>query len=457
MLYFSMQIVIGVLAVIVVIVLTFTICRNRRYKPGQQPQTSKATGFWGRVRAIFRPGTSYVAAAGEDGTDQSHQLDSEPNRRNRDVEQAHTNRTGQNATSVNRNTSIRSILTLPAYSHSASHTEQVIGREGERDGVDVVIEYPTGEDEEALREQEMDALYQLRLARRQQNEDRDELRRQRREAQGRGDRRELEEIRNRNRAASNSHNSLVEELRRDIDRAKDSRQRSVSSVSYADLGVARLDGTRLRANSQESERMGLLTDAADMSALSIRSGANSPARHSRHRSGSSVGSFDSDFPSPSLTRPRADSRATTRSRVSDARGRAGSSPELVESDLGVGSMPPPDYEDIPLDDDDDSRLRSTTPINDPPPGYSGPHQSVSRRGSDAAQSPVVPAAADEPTSDDGSAEPQGRGVGGVPQLPSLRIPSLPEIVIVPSSARPQDHHDQGSSTDEDWHQSSERR
>ena len=383
-----------------------------------------------------------MAANGEDGTDQSHQLDSAPSRRNRDVEQANSNRTSQTSAAVNRNTSVRSVLTLPAYSHSASHNERVLGREGDRDGMDVVVDLPTMEDEEELREQEMGALYQLRLARRQQNEEREEVRRQRREAQRRGDARELAEIRSRNRAASNSHNSLVDELRRDIERAKENRQRSVSSVSYADLGVARHDGTRIRANSQESERMGLLSDAADIAALSIRSGANSPALHGRHRSGSSVGSFDSDFPSPGLTRPRADSQAATSSRLSGGRGRAGSSPEIVEADLGVESIPPPDYEDVPLDDDNDVRGRSTTPINEPPPGYSGPVRQQFERDPDTTEGQASAAVPPESTSDDGTSTPRGRGVGGTPQLPSLRISRLPEIVIEPSSARPRDTSDQ---------------
>lgn len=426
------------LAAIVVVFIAIVLFRRRKAGSTQPKSKRIQAGAWGRVRGLFRSESSYVAASGDEATDQSHQLQSQSGGANRDVEQATTVQTSQNTAGVDRHTSVRSILTLPPYSYSASHTEQVLGREGDRDGVDVVVEYPTAEDEEALRENEMDALYQLRLARRQQNEERGNLRRQRQEAQRRGDARELADIRSRNRAASNSHNTMVEELRRDIDRAKENRQRSVSSVSYADLGVARHDGTRIRANSQESERMGLLSDAADISALSIRSGANSPGLNSRHRRGSSVASFDSDFPSPGLTRPRADSRATTRSRLSEMRGGAESSPELVESDLGVEAMPPPDYEDVPLDDDHDARGRSTTPINEPPPGYSGPRRTESQEGLEGSETLERPAAAHESTDDGTSAEPRQGGVGRIPQLPSLRISGLPEIVIEPSSARARD-------------------
>jgi hypothetical protein len=434
--------VLGVLGFFLVATTIFLFIRKRR-QVIQQPDKDDVPGFWGKISRYFKPRGNYVAAAGEDGNNQSHQLDSAPSRRNRDVEQANPTRTSQASAAVNRNTSVRSVLTLPAYSHSASHNERVLGREGDRDGMDVVVDLPTMEDEEELREQEMGALYQLRLARRQQNEEREEVRRQRREAQRRGDTRELAEIRSRDRAASNSHNSLVEDLRRDIERAKENRQRSVSSVSYADLGVARHDGTRIRANSQESERMGLLSDAADIAALSIRSGANSPALHGRHRSGSSVGSFDSDFPSPGLTRTRPASQAATSSGLSVGRGRAGSSPEIVESDLGVEPIPPPDYEDVPLDDDNDVRGRSTTPINEPPPGYSGPVRRLSERDPDTTTEGLASAAIPpESTSEDGASTPRGRGVGGTPQLPSLRISRLPEIVIEPSSARPRETTDQ---------------
>lgn len=66
--------------------------------------------------------------------------------------------------------------------------KQVICREDERSSVDVVIEF-TGtvdEEEEKHREQEIEASYQARLARRRENDDREE-RRLRREAREIGD------------------------------------------------------------------------------------------------------------------------------------------------------------------------------------------------------------------------------------------------------------------------------
>lgn len=79
-------------------------------------------------------------------------------------------------------------MTLPPYNQNPLHNEQILGREGERGGVDVVIEFPEGDDEEeAAREAEMEALYQVRLARRRENEEREERRRLKREARERGD------------------------------------------------------------------------------------------------------------------------------------------------------------------------------------------------------------------------------------------------------------------------------
>jgi hypothetical protein len=70
-----------------------------------------------------------------------------------------------------------------------------------------------------------------------------------------------------------------------------SRDRRVSSVSYADLGVARHDGTRIRANSNESERP-LLDSAASIGGGTIRPWSThdsaSLSTHHRNRSATSV-------------------------------------------------------------------------------------------------------------------------------------------------------------------------
>lgn len=258
-------------------------------------------------------------------------------------------------------------MTLPAYNPSAHENEQVLGRAGDRAYIDVVIEFPEGADaEEAAREAEMEALYQVRLARRRENEEREERRRERREARERGDYVALRALQERARAGSasggvgngagNGGGRTVEELRAEHERIKTSRSRAVSSVSYADLGVARHDGTRLRANSNESEREGLLGGAASM-AESTHNNNN----HRRGRSGSSVLSVDTfasnsastfdlgagggrsrgnsraESPLPSLflteTTTSQTPRRTSASGISTAgRERAGSSPEMVEHD-----------------------------------------------------------------------------------------------------------------------------
>lgn len=305
-------------------------------------------------------------------------------------------------------------MTLPPYRPDPTSTERVIAREGERDGVDVVVELPTEEDLEALRDEEMEAMYQIRQARRQEIAEREERRRLRREARERNDVVALQTIRAQARAANN--NSVVNVLREDHNRIRDQRQRTVSSVQYADIGVARHDGTRIRANSTESERVGLLSDAASIS-ISNRSGARSPDDRGRR---TSVLTVDSDLPSPSLQQRR--SRASS----------AGSA--MAEADVGDSGMPPyspPGYEDVPLDGDNSG---TTTPIAEPPPGYpGGPHPAEARAAQEGAEE-----AAGEGGNEDETRERRTsrRGVDGVPQLPSLRLNRIPQIVIEPLGDQP---------------------
>lgn len=365
-----------------------------------------------------------------------------------------------NAT-IDRNTSVRSVMTLPAYRPNVQPDERVLGREGERGGIDMVLEFPeTVDDEERAREEEMEALYQVRLARRRENEERDERRRLRREARERGDVVALREIQARARASSAaSAGRSVEELRAEHERLKRERQRAVSSVSYGDLGVARHDGTRLRANSEESERTGLLGDAASFAASS--------RHHRRDRSASSVISIDtvnSDLPSPGFTRTRGDSgvsrpesplrRVSTQDGAPRSEGRAGSSPEIIDHD-DAPPHSPPGYENVPLDG---PSMTPSPPLHhqEPPPDYSSPVLGRGE-GSSRFESQIPPGAERSgPSSsehnqgrrksstsnlaptrvelgDRRSSTSPGRGVGGVPQLPSLRLGSLPSIQVDPGS------------------------
>jgi hypothetical protein len=362
---------------------------------------------------------------------------------------------------IDRHTSVRSIMTLPAYNPNPLQSEQVLGREGERGGVDVVVEFPEGADEEeASREAEMEALYQVRVARRREIEEREERRRLKREARERGDMVALRELQVRSRAPSNASSAgpSVDEARAEHGRIKKERQRAISSVSYADLGVARHDGTRLRANSNDSEREGLLGNAAIMGGGSY---------HRRDHSASSVLSADTmntELPSGGGARSRSGSmlserpgtllrRASNRSQVRmPSHERTGSSPEMIEYD-DIPSNSPPGYENISLDTVDDG------PRSEPPPGYSTstvpsgesrptattptldttPVNTDGRRASASHIGQLllerVPSNSRASLSAPTPAGERRRSSGGVgtPRVPTLTLPSLPSIHIDPGS------------------------
>ena len=216
---------------------------------------------------------------------------------------------------VDRNTSVRSVMTLPAYAPTARENERILGREGERGGIDTVIEFPeTNDEEEERREGEMESLYQIRLARRVEAREREERRQARRDARQRGDQQALAEIRQRaEQAAELSVSQMLIAEHQGINR-----ERRVSSVQYGDLGVARHDGTRLRANSTESDHRPLLDSAASISGQSGRFRALSNntlnTRHYRGASASSVLSVSSrgsnDFEFPEATQSRSNSNDT---------------------------------------------------------------------------------------------------------------------------------------------------
>ncbi|CAK7232934.1 hypothetical protein SCUCBS95973_008425 [Sporothrix curviconia] len=384
-------------------------------------------------------------------------------------------------TTVDRNTSIRSVMTLPPYRHQPLENESVLGREGERDGIDVVIEMPTIEDEEVLREEEMDALYQIRLARRRQIEEREARRVARREARSRNDQAALLAIREQARAASASNPQEIETLRGEHTRAKETRIRAVSSVSYADLGVARHDGTRIRASS-ESERVGLLSDIGNTgssgpssrSPTALQQTFSRPSMHERGLSDTSVLSIVTTHSSDQQQQQQQQlqlqpTQTTTRSRASSmGRDRAGSSPELIDASEAAGladgdDLPPqspPSYDEVSLDDLTPAQSRTESPYVEPPPDYTpGPTETRNRRVSahladlaaeasaaDASSSTVIvppPAVAssathETSTTEDTSARRLSRNGSGVPQLPSLRLGQLPQIVIEPSSAAPRE-------------------
>lgn len=216
-------------------------------------------------------------------------------------------------------------MTLPTYSRSVRETERVLGREGERDGIDVVIEAPEGEDEEeARRDEEMESLYQIRLQRRREIEDREDRRRRRREARARGDFAEVERIRQEGTAATQERETTGAAAMITEHQGKN-RDRRVSSVSYADIGVARHDGTRIRANSTESDSRPLLDSAASISGGASLRPWSTRETHSftHHRNQSQTGSFASDESSEMVDMSEA-----------PPFGRAGSDYEIVTMNQG---------------------------------------------------------------------------------------------------------------------------
>ena len=350
---------------------------------------------------------------------------------------------------VDRNTSIRSIMTLPPYRLDPTNTEQVIAREGERDGVDVVVEMPTEESLETLREEEMESLYQMRLARRRQLDEREQRREARREARERNDMVTLETLRS-SRNNGGIDRSVLREMRRDHERIKNQRRGAVSSVSYADIGVAHHDGSRIRANSTESERTGLLDGAAGM-AVAGPSGERRPSAHARMGSESTM-SVNTEFPAPGLQRSRASS-TTESARLSTYTTRRESGLGWGEVDVGEEIIPPhspPRYEDA-------DHGRSTTPAGEPPPGYPGRDTSPDQGGSAQGPSPEREGNGESvPSFDEGGDRRASRmGVDGTPQLPSLRLGGVPRIVIEPSQEQTSEDREPSQGQASEAHQPSQ--
>lgn len=289
------------------------------------------------------------------------------------------------ARGVDRNTSVRSVMTLPAYSPAVRENEQVLAREGERGGIDIVVEYPeTQEEEEARRDGEMESLYQIRLARRTEAREREERRQARREARARGDHQALAEIRRR--AEQAAELSVSQMLIAEHQSAN--RDRRVSSVQYGDLGVARHDGTRLRANSSESDQRPLLDSAASFQSTRSRGFTNNSLNtHYRNPSASSMLSVSSrasdefEFPEAIHTRSNETSESFEVVELGRPRSRSRSASRAATP------IPVPSIE-IPQEE---------APAYEDPPNY---------------ESPVATRAPPLPATD-------------VPQLPSLeRLPSI---------------------------------
>ena len=312
---------------------------------------------------------------------------------------------------VDRHTSVRSIMTLPAYSRSVRENERILGREGERAGIDVVVEAPeTNEEEEERREEEMESLYQIRVQRRREATEREERRNERREARDRGDHVTLQRLR---------HESRLRAEERTIETAaamiaehqSHSRERRVSSVSYAELGVARHDGSRVR-DSNDSYRP-LLNDAASIGGGSMRpwSTSNSLSVHQRDPSAGSVLSLSDDgseLDAPPFGRAGSDFEVVALNHPHSRNGSRQLTPVGTRSRASSNSTNGPP----PID------TSTEVPIGEEPPSYSGggfeeapPYTSpISERASQV-----------QPTSQHDRAF----SVDGAPLLPTIdRLPSI---------------------------------
>lgn len=347
------------------------------------------------------------------------------------------------AAGVDRHTSVRSVMTLPAYSQNANESEQVLGREGERDGMDTVVEHPeTFEEEETRREEQMESLYQIRLQRRREIAEREERRRERREARERGDFARLEELRRESRLRANnqSETSLtganaangglsVSAATMIAEHQSRGRDRRVSSVAYADVGTARADGTRIRANSNESERGGLLDNAAPMGddVSSLHPSTTGRPSHHRERSGSSALSISTTASDIEPGPATAESSAATQPRNSDS----------TDSSSPTATRFTPD-ESTEGEDIADSRIPPTITTSDPnsplPPDYSPPEEwgdapaYTERQRSlrqSAAQSGAVGRTGSQRAFDEMASMNRTHTSGSVPpQLPQLDLPSI---------------------------------
>ncbi|EAW10343.1 uncharacterized protein ACLA_048120 [Aspergillus clavatus NRRL 1] len=249
---------------------------------------------------------------------------------------------------VRRDASIRSIATLPAYSANPNTGEQVIAREGERDGMDTVVEYPeTAEEEEARREGLMASLYQARVRRREELAAREARRQARREARVRGDHAQLELLRDedrrlRDRQRNRSHSSTNESgstsnLSSALEQSR-GRDRRISSVSYADVGYVRHDGSRVRAPSLDSDRRPLLfsTPSAGFDTSNRSSLVEATSIHSRGESYSSASTGPVDPGNLTRVQSQAHSMQSTMP----------STPGGDEGDVGDLTIPPPDYDNL---------------------------------------------------------------------------------------------------------------
>lgn len=210
--------------------------------------------------------------------------------------------------------------------------------------MDMVVEYPeTAEEQEARREEQMEALYQVRLQRRQEVAEREARRQERRDARARGDSARLGQIAQESRARSSrrretsSSNTSLNAPAIISEHQSRERGRRISTVSYGEIGHVRHDGSRLRADSHDSDHHPLLQNAAiNSSSPSLR---DPSSRNSR------VQSLASSIISASTANTEVDP-LMLRPTSTCGSGRPAWQAEESE-DLGTLNIPPPpDYDHL---------------------------------------------------------------------------------------------------------------
>lgn len=377
------------------------------------------TGSKGNYSARLQEDTSYGPSRNREGSGagESAQLG--------DLEQNGNEGGNTNDVNVARNTSVRSVMTLPAYSRSVRENERVLAREGERGGIDTVVEASeTAEEEENRREQEMESLYQIRLQRRQEIAERDARREARRDARRRQDYGALAAMRQESvwraeqRASAGTAAMIAEHQ-------ANARDRRVSSVSYADLGVARHDGTRLRANSTDSDNRPLLDSAASISESTMRPvTGDSLSVHRRGRSGSSAtsamsvsdvsdnemdpppfGRSGGDFEAVSMSRSQSRSPSATRGSTHNRSRTNSAAGPLTLDTADVGESRIPLYQPPAYDEGFEDAPPYTSPVDRQIPGFQRPE-------------PLQPVQVEAPRPLSASGAPMLPEIG---RLPSIRI------------------------------------
>lgn len=259
-----------------------------------------------------------------------------------------------NIAGVQRETSVRSIMTLPPYSVSPKDSEQVVAREGERGGMDMVVEFPeTVDEQEARREDQMESLYQLRLQRRQEIADREARRQERRDARARGDAVRLEQLAAESRARNNARNANASNTSISAtaviaEHRSRERDRRISSVSYASIGRVRHDGSRLRADSHDSDHQPLLPNAVvDSASPSLMDPPTSMCSRVQSTASSIMTASTSlTEADPLVLRPTSTHRSSRPTSMHFS-SRPVSVIQPDEGDLGTLNIPPPpDYEHL---------------------------------------------------------------------------------------------------------------